>query len=107
MGKVRQEIIQQPLPSTGRESKVAFNAPKQFTLIGVAVCVQLNYSLHVFAKWKSVKVIGQPFDLTVQIYSKAAKPIQQCPSRSKSTACNIKSLCFCDQSLDSRRQNSS
>ena len=58
MGKVSQEIIQQLLPSTRRESKVAFNAPKQLTLIGVAMGVQLNYSLHVLAKWKSVEVIG-------------------------------------------------
>ena len=78
MGKVGQEIIQQSRPSTRRESEVAFNTPKQLTLIGVAVCIQLNYYLHVFAKWDSVQVIGQSFDLTVQIYSKAAKPIQQC-----------------------------
>jgi hypothetical protein len=58
MGKGGQEIIQQSLPSTGRQSKVAFNPPKQLTLIGVAMGIQLNYSLHVFAKWKSVKVIG-------------------------------------------------
>ena len=78
MGKVGQEIIQQPVPSTGRESEVAFNAPKQFLLIGVAMGIRLNYSIHVFAKWESVQVIGQSFDLTVQIYSKAAEPIQQC-----------------------------
>jgi len=58
MRKVGQEIIQQPLPSTRRESKVAFNAPKQLLFIGVAMGVQLNYSLHVFAKRKSVEVIG-------------------------------------------------